>query len=349
MSSIQGQTNVLSSRFGCDAMNNIGHDIDRFVVLTMDIPWQVTKDKIGRSAEAVYKIISVDQAYLDSLAAQLPPCDTIIGIGGGQAVDAAKYISWKKGLRLVTIPTILSVDAFVTPAAGVRKDSQVLYVGQASPDPLIIDYDVIRTAPKALNIAGIGDLLSIHTACFDWELAEQHKRSEYAFSEKVVSQARAILTDLYSILGEIRNVTNKGLRALVEGYMRMNTIALPAGHWRFEEGSEHFVFYELEARLKRPFIHGYIVGLGIYLMSRLQDNEYQVITRILDDVGLRYHPGNLGISQDVLSASLKNCNKFVEQKKMWFSILNVNEITNEWMVWAFKDLNWSRRYQDQDT
>ena len=76
MSSIQGQTNVLSSRFGCGAMNNIGKEIGKFTVMTMDIPWQVTKYKIGRSAEAVYIIKSVDQAYLDSLAAQLPPCDT---------------------------------------------------------------------------------------------------------------------------------------------------------------------------------------------------------------------------------------------------------------------------------
>jgi hypothetical protein len=61
----------------------------------------------------------------------------------------------------------------VTPPAGVRKgaDHTVEYVGSASPDPLVVDFDLIRTAPGWLNVAGVGDILSCHTACVDWELA----------------------------------------------------------------------------------------------------------------------------------------------------------------------------------
>ncbi|MBN1480131.1 iron-containing alcohol dehydrogenase [candidate division KSB1 bacterium] len=338
MSSLSDHTNVLSSRFGRDVIQNIGRDIGRFCVTTMEIPWHLTKDKLGATPQHVFIINSMEQTSLDSLADTLPPCETIVGIGGGQAIDAAKYLSWKKGLRLVTIPTILSVDAFVTEAAGIRQNHQVTYVGKASPDPLVIDYDIIRTAPKTLNIAGIGDVLSIHTACFDWHLAEQHNRSEYPYSPQVAHDAHVILSDMTSVLGDIRDVTDTGLRAIVEAYMKMNTIALPAGHWRFEEGSEHFVFYELEQRLKRAFVHGHIVGLGIYLMSRLQDNAYDHVTHIMNDAQLAYHPKDLDISKSVLAASLKNCRFFVEQKKLWFSILNVEEITDEWLTWAFSAL-----------
>lgn len=332
------QTNVLSLRFGRNAVKNVGRDIGRFVVTTMEIPWNVTKDKLGGTPENVYLIPSVEQSVLDSIADSLPPCDTVVGIGGGQAVDAAKYMSWKKGLRLVTIPTILSVDAFVTEQAGIRNNGQVSYVGKASPDPLIIDYDIIRTAPKALNIAGIGDLLSIHTACFDWQLAQQYGRSEYPFSQHVVDCAHAILNEVCKNIDEIRQVTDRGIRILVEGYMNMNTIALPAGHWRFEEGSEHFLFYELEERLHRPFIHGHIVGLGIYLMSRLQENDFERITQIMDDVNLAYFPKDVNVSKESLQASLLNCNTFVEQREFWFSILNIKEITEEWTDWVFTDL-----------
>lgn len=340
MSSVSDHTNVLSYRFGRGVIQNIGRDIGRFCVTTMDIPWRLTKDKLGAAPQNVFIIDSMEQTCLDTLADTLPPCETIVGIGGGQAVDAAKYLSWKKGLRLVTIPTILSVDAFVTEAAGVRQDHQVTYVGKASPDPLVIDYDIIRIAPETLNIAGIGDVLSIHTACFDWHLAEKYNRSEHPFSPQVVHKARAIFTDLTSLLGDIREVTDIGIRALVEAYMKMNTIALPAGHWRFEEGSEHFVFYELEQRLKRSFVHGHIVGLGIYLMSRLQNNEYDNLTQIMNDVKLAYDPQGMAISKKILTASLKNCRFFVEQKKLWFSILNIEEITDEWTAWAFSALTW---------
>ena len=147
---------------------------------------------------------------------------------------------------------MLSVDAFVTPAAGVRRNHQVEYVGKASPDPLVIDYDLIRTAPMDLNVAGIGDLLSIHTASFDWVLAEQRGKSEYPFSQQDVDAARAILNEVMSNASDIRNCTDDGLQAIVDGYMRINTICLPAGHYRVEEGSEHYLFYELEERLRAP-------------------------------------------------------------------------------------------------
>ena len=269
MSRIVGQTNVRTSRFGSGSVKGIGKEIGRFVVTTMDIPWKITRDKIGATPEDVVIIDSVEQTRLDDQLRTLPEFDAVLGIGGGKAVDAAKYFAWKRGARLVTIPTILSVDAFVTPAAGVRVNHEVVYLGETSPDPLIIDYDVIRTAPQELNVAGIGDLLSIHTATYDWELARKRNKSEYPFSIRTIEKARGILDDLYKVLPEIREATDIGLRTIVEGFMRLNTICLPAGHYRVEEGSEHFLFYELEERLQRGFIHGHIVGLGIYLMSRL--------------------------------------------------------------------------------
>jgi glycerol dehydrogenase-like iron-containing ADH family enzyme len=55
--------------------------------------------------------------------------------------------------------------------------------------------------------------------------------------------------------------------------VRTHTHTLP---FPLQEGSEHFVLYCLEARLHRPFIHGHIVGLGIYLMSRLQGSDPEV-------------------------------------------------------------------------
>jgi glycerol-1-phosphate dehydrogenase [NAD(P)+] len=239
------KTNIRSIRMERGAIKNIAQELGRFSVFTMEIPWKVTKDLLGKDPEKVQMVTSVNQEVLDSQIEEMPPCDTIVGIGGGQAVDAAKYMSWKKGIRLVSIPTILSVDAFVTTAAGVRRNHSVVYVGESFPDPLIIDFDVIRTAPANLNIAGIGDLLSVHTATFDWELAESRGKSEYPFSKDDVSLARGVVANLESLLSEIRNNEDAGLKAIVEGYMKLNEVCMPAGHWRIEEGSEHYLFYEL--------------------------------------------------------------------------------------------------------
>ena len=85
---------------------------------------------------------------------------------------------------------------------------KVKYVGDSSPDPLIIDYSIIRTAPKTLNIAGVGDLLSIHTASFDWEHADNNGLSEFPFSQDAVIAGQKIIDGLYNSIGEIKKGTN---------------------------------------------------------------------------------------------------------------------------------------------
>lgn len=328
---IDGQTNVASCRFGAGAIDGFGRELGRFVVTTMDVPWKLAKDRLGAQPAAVLMVESMELETIERQVAAAPECDSVLAIGGGQAIDLGKYLSWKRGVRLVSVPTIISVDAFVTPTAAVRINHRVEYHGQATPDPLVIDYDLIRTAPAALNIAGVGDILSIHTATRDWELAHAAGRSEYPFSAADVAAARAIVERVAGLADAIRRQTDEGLLAIVEGYMRVNALCLPAGHYRTEEGSEHFLFYELEERLGRAFIHGHIVGLGIYCLSRLQDHRAEWITALMDEMGLAYHPADMDIRRSDLAASLANLPAFTAAREKWYSVIQERPITPQWI------------------
>lgn len=336
----EGNTNVRSERFGAGSIEGLGRELGNFIVTTMPVPWQLAQPRLGGSPTAVVMVESMEIDVLDRQLAELPSCDTFVGIGGGQAIDMAKYFAWKRGARLVSVPTVLSVDAFVTPAAGIRRNHAVEYLGVTSPDPLVIDYDLLRTAPAELNIAGVGDLLSIHTATYDWCLAERAGQSEFPFLQRDVDAARAILADTMAQVNEIRQCTDGGLQAIVNGYMRINTLCLPAGHYRVEEGSEHYLFYELEERLKRPFIHGHIVGLGIYLLSRLQENELDRVTSFMNDVGLKYHPADMAIRRSDLTASLGNLRDYVRQSRhLWYTAINERRMDPDWIEAAIANLN----------
>ena len=335
-------TNVNQLRIGKGVSVGIGKELGTYVVTTMEIPWNIIKNDLGKSPEKVINVISVEKQWIEDQIKELPEFDTIVGIGGGMAIDVAKYISWKLNKKLVSIPTILSVDAFTTPAAGVRVNHDVEYLGIASPNPLIIDYDLLRSAPKELNIAGVGDLFSIHTASFDWQYANSRGKSEYPFSQNAIDNGKKILEFIYDNIGNIKENNDNGLRSIVEAYISLNTICLPIDHFRIEEGSEHYLFYELEERLKRSFIHGNIIGLGIYLLSRLQKNDPLFITEMMDNSGLIYHPNSMNIKREDLRESLLTLKNYVKSKdKLWFTIIDDSNIDEQWINENLSDLKFN--------
>ena len=54
-------TNVNELRIGNDSSKNIGNEIGKFIVSTMEIPWRIIKDKLGQSPE---KVIEIGRAHV---------------------------------------------------------------------------------------------------------------------------------------------------------------------------------------------------------------------------------------------------------------------------------------------
>ena len=203
----------------------------------------------------------------------------------------------------------------MTPSAAVRRSSGVVYVDEASPDPLIIGSDLISTAPRGLNIA-VGDILSIHTATYDWELAHKAGKSKYPFSSDNIRRARSVLAEVMRKANDIATVSDTGIETLVKAYIAVNTICLPAGHYRVEEGSEHYLF-------QKTFIHGHIVGIGVYVMSQQQGNEPEGV-QFMETVGLKYHPRDMSMGR---RQALLGLGEFVRSRSdLWFTVIDQQPI-----------------------
>lgn len=138
-----------------------------------------------------------------------------------------------------------------------------------------MDYDVIQGAPPLLNRAGICDVLCYHTARADWELAHARGKTEpqWPFSQSMINEADAVMQTVLENLDEIHDVTELGIRTLMDA-LRWGGAAYHNAGWyaRHIEGVEHFIFYALEYLTGKKFIHGQPVCLGIYIGSLLQEN-----------------------------------------------------------------------------
>lgn len=235
----------------------------------MPIPWNLVKTRLGLQPLQVIDVQDMDLERAIAIERAASTSDTVVAVGGGQAMDMGKYIAWKRGCRLINVPTIVSTNAYVTQSVGVRNAGKVEYIGEVTPELVIVDYDLIRSAPVELNIAGCGDILSIHTASFDWVLAHIAGKDVHTYVPEAAERAKGLVRRLYNAADDIRMQTDEGIQTIVECYLEINDICIPLGHYRAEEGPEHFFAYNVEYLTGRTFVHGWIVGLGIQLMSQL--------------------------------------------------------------------------------
>ena len=67
-------------------------------------------------------------------------------------------------------------------------------------------------------------------------------------------------------------------------------------------------------------------------MSRLQNNNPEFITEMMDESGLIYHPNSMDIKREDLKESLLALKKYVKSKdKLWYTIIDESEINEEWV------------------
>ncbi|MCX8012854.1 MAG: iron-containing alcohol dehydrogenase, partial [Rectinema sp.] len=256
------------------------------LVVSMDIPWRLFRASVHWEPARVHFVQTMDRGEVERVEAGLPACDVVVGLGGGSCCDMAKYIAWKRGCRMVLVPTIISVDAPFTNTIAVREDGKVRYIGDVWPQELLIDYALIQQAPPELNRAGACDIASIHTALYDWKLA--HDDIGETYDASIAEAARQCLLELDRNAEEVYKVSETGIDTLVDLYCREVEFCARFGNSRPEEGSEHIVAYPLEPLTRRHFLHGDLVGLGIVTMSLLQDNEPEWARDLCRRCGLRY-------------------------------------------------------------
>ena len=98
-------------------------------------------------------------------------CRAVVGLGGGKALDTAKYAAFLARIPYFAVPTSLSNDGFGSPQSSLTLAGARRSLSCAIPYAIVIDTAVCLRAPEQLWWSGIGDLVSKVTAIADWKLA----------------------------------------------------------------------------------------------------------------------------------------------------------------------------------
>src|SRR5215472_15000767 len=205
------------------------------------------------------------------LGAMPASCKALVGVGGGKALDVAKYTAWSAGLPYFAAPTSLSNDGFCSPQASLTLEGRRRSLPTGLPDAVVVDLTVCEQAPVELWHSGIGDLCSKFTAVSDWKLAF-HRRGE------PVNDLAALISDasVFQLMASPA-YDKQGVRLLA---MEI------AGSSRPASGSEHLISHALDMTGARPRLHGLQTGTAAYLVSTLQrGGHHQRIGELLGTTG----------------------------------------------------------------
>lgn len=240
--------------------------------------------------------------------------DVIVGVGGGKALDTAKLLAHQCQLPVVTIPTSAATCAAWTALSNVYSEQGAFQYDvtlHRAPDLLILDYELIQTAPTRTLVAGIGDALA---KWYEASVSSGHSTQTLIIA--AVQQAR-VLRDLLlqKSVAALQAPGSQVWRDVVDASVLLAGVIGGLGGAQCRTVAAHAVHNGLTHILdSHPALHGEKVAYGILVQLRLEEmvqgsqlaaTARQQLLAFYAELGLPTRLEDLGLQQATL-ADLRN-------------------------------------------
>lgn len=199
-----------------------------------------------------------------------PKIKAVVGVGGGKALDYAKYTAYLLRLPYIAVPTSMSNDGFCSPTVSLTVDGSRKTVKSSIPYGVVIDLAVIKASPLITIFSGLGDMVSKVTALWDWKMAFNKGYERYNDFASIMSYNSLDLL----FLRHTSDLNAPQFRRSLATSLLYSGVAMEiAGTSRPASGSEHLISHALDKISAAPKMHGLQVGTATYLCALLQDNN----------------------------------------------------------------------------
>jgi glycerol dehydrogenase-like iron-containing ADH family enzyme len=233
--------------------------------------------------------------------------DLIIGVGGGKAMDTAKLVAYQLHLPIVTIPTSGATCAAWTALSNVYSEAGAFQYDVSlarCPDLLVLDYDLIATAPRRTLVAGIGDAIA------KWyEASVSSGASERTLLINAVQQARVLRDILFQKAAIALDTPGSDIwQDVVDASVLMAGVTGGIGGAQCRTVAAHAVHNGLtHLAASHGTLHGEKVAYGILVQLRLEEmlqgNQLAAAARCQ----LLQFYGEIGLPRTLAELGLADC------------------------------------------
>ena len=225
----------------------------------------------------------------------------VVGIGGGRTLDTAKLAASLAGLPMVVVATSLAHDGLASPVAVLERHGRAESFGADAPVAVVVDLDMVRSAPLHTVGAGVADAISNLVAVADWELARD------VLGEPLDGVAALLArTAAESVLHRTDIDQDSFLVSLAEALVVSGLAMLVAGSSRPCSGSDHEISHAIDRLYPGTAAHGEQVGVSTLfsLFLRADDARADLVDACLLRHGLPRVPSDLGLSTEEFAAAV---------------------------------------------
>jgi glycerol-1-phosphate dehydrogenase [NAD(P)+] len=207
-----------------------------------------------------------DEETLAAARAGAEGAGAIVTVGSGTVADIGKATAHELGgLPHLIVQTAASVNGFADDQSVLLRNGVKRTVPSRWPDVLVLDGAVLAEAPPQMNLAGLGDLVSMFTATPDWYLASE-VGMDGSYSATAVGLGRDHGEELLGLAPALARNEIAAVVRLAE-ILAVSGISMGvAGRTAPSSGMEHTVSHLLEMAAERrghdTALHGAKVGVA---------------------------------------------------------------------------------------
>lgn len=215
--------------------------------------------------------LHANESATSTVLSQLDPdVQVLVAVGSGTIHDITRFCAKERGIPFVACPTAASVDGFCSTVSAMTWGGFKKTLPGVAPILVLADIDIIKEAPPALALSGVGDVLGKYTALADWKIA--HALTGEFLCPEIEALTRKAVEEVYTSCRQIASGSPAAFERLTYGLLLSGLAMQMMGNSRPASGAEHHISHIIEMEpetlgIHSSALHGEKVGVGTALAS----------------------------------------------------------------------------------